>query len=71
MSENLLCSVSECKQRGKDAQNMSYEELSKYIDRCGSCGVWIFKETEQANQTYKHISNLWAIKHNEKFMGKK
>jgi len=66
--EKLKCSKSECKRVLKKAKDMSNFQISAQNIKCSSCGNWIFKETDYANETYNEVSNLYAIQFNKKFI---
>lgn len=61
----LKCSISECKERLKEADSMSLIELEKYTTKCSSCGNWFLKNDPVANETYKKISLKWAESFNK------
>ncbi len=62
----MKCSEKECKNRLANMENMSLNELEKYVVGCSTCGGWIFKVQEQANKTYGAIS----LKYAEEYMKK-
>lgn len=59
-SGELKCSIAECKARLHEIDSMSLEELDKYATKCSTCGNWILKDNQVADETYRKVSLEWA-----------
>lgn len=66
--KNILCSLDECKQRGKNIEKMTFEELQHFSNKCAACGSWILKDVEILNITYNKIALKYAEKFNEQLI---
>lgn len=61
MSNNeLKCSISECKARLREVDSMDLAELEKYSTKCSTCGNWLLKDNQVADETYRKVSLKWA-----------
>ena len=69
-NNELKCSIAECKARLKEADSMSLEELEKFSTKCSTCGNWLLKNNQVADETYKKISLKWAEAFNKANMKK-
>lgn len=66
----LKCSIAECKARLKEIDSMGLNELEKYSTKCSTCGNWLLKDNQTANETYKKVSLKWAEAFNKSIMKK-
>ena len=62
---SLKCSVAECKERLKQVDYMSLQELETYATRCSTCGNWVLKDHDVAQKTYQKMTLKWAEEFNK------
>lgn len=63
-TQELKCSLSECKAKYNEIDKMSFAELAHYADRCSTCGNWFLKDSNVAQETYQKVSLKWAEEFN-------
>lgn len=64
-ASGLKCSLSECKARLKEIDSMNLDTLEHYATRCSTCGNWILKDDNVAQETYQKVSLRWAEAFND------
>jgi hypothetical protein len=62
----ILCSERDCRARVQEAKGLSFDALSKLLDRCNGCGDWLLKSNSVATQTTNSIGALYAARYNER-----